>query len=204
MKRSELEHVLRAAGAITGVSRWVIVGSQAVLGALPAGRNVRAASRCAASSGSLACHIPAITSLTGKPSSAIAIAGSVDTNGNGLTLSGTISGAGEVIKRGSGTLTLTHVNTYQAGTDFFAGTIAVTNANALGTGTVFMQPGVTLQAGANGLTVGNDIRLAAGDIIDAVGNNRPPSISLDDGRRALQVADAAVESAKSGLAVRLT
>jgi hypothetical protein len=35
VKRSELEHVLRAAGAITGVSTWVIVGSQAILGALP-------------------------------------------------------------------------------------------------------------------------------------------------------------------------
>ena len=35
MKRSDLEHVLRAAGAITGVKTWVIVGSQAILGALP-------------------------------------------------------------------------------------------------------------------------------------------------------------------------
>ncbi|MEA2235697.1 MAG: hypothetical protein QOC81_421 [Thermoanaerobaculia bacterium] len=35
MKRSDLEHVLRAAGAITGVSTWVIVGSQAILGAVP-------------------------------------------------------------------------------------------------------------------------------------------------------------------------
>lgn len=35
MKRSELEHVLRAAGAITGVSTWVVIGSQAILGALP-------------------------------------------------------------------------------------------------------------------------------------------------------------------------
>jgi hypothetical protein len=35
MKREELEHVLRAAGAITGVSTWVIVGSQSILGALP-------------------------------------------------------------------------------------------------------------------------------------------------------------------------
>ena len=35
MKRDELEHVLRAAGAITGVSTWVIVGSQAILGARP-------------------------------------------------------------------------------------------------------------------------------------------------------------------------
>ena len=35
MRRDELEHVLRAAGAITGVTTWVIVGSQAILGALP-------------------------------------------------------------------------------------------------------------------------------------------------------------------------
>lgn len=35
MKRGELEHVLRAAGAITGVSTWVVVGSQAILGAIP-------------------------------------------------------------------------------------------------------------------------------------------------------------------------
>ena len=34
MKRDDLEHVLRAAGAITGVSTWVIVGSQAILGAV--------------------------------------------------------------------------------------------------------------------------------------------------------------------------
>jgi hypothetical protein len=35
MKRDELEHVLRAAGAITGVTTWVIVGGQAILGAVP-------------------------------------------------------------------------------------------------------------------------------------------------------------------------
>ena len=35
MTRSELEHILRAAGAISGVSEWVIIGSQAILGAFP-------------------------------------------------------------------------------------------------------------------------------------------------------------------------
>jgi hypothetical protein len=35
MTREQLEHVLRAAGAITGREEWVIVGSQAVLGAVP-------------------------------------------------------------------------------------------------------------------------------------------------------------------------
>ncbi len=35
MKHAELEHLLRAAGAITGVPTWVIVGSQAILGGVP-------------------------------------------------------------------------------------------------------------------------------------------------------------------------
>lgn len=35
MTRQELEHVLRAAGAITGRDEWIIIGSQAILGAAP-------------------------------------------------------------------------------------------------------------------------------------------------------------------------
>jgi hypothetical protein len=35
MKRHELEHVLRAAGAITARDEWVVIGSQAILGAVP-------------------------------------------------------------------------------------------------------------------------------------------------------------------------
>jgi len=33
MNRDQLEHILRAAGAITGRTEWVIIGSQAILGA---------------------------------------------------------------------------------------------------------------------------------------------------------------------------
>jgi len=40
-----------------------------------------------------------------------------------------------------------------------------------------------------------------GDFVDAVTNRRAPSITLDDGRRALALADAAVESAKSAAPV---
>ncbi len=34
MKREQVEHILRAAGAITGRKEWVIVGSQAILAAI--------------------------------------------------------------------------------------------------------------------------------------------------------------------------
>jgi hypothetical protein len=36
MNRSQLEHLLRAAGAVTGSDRIVVIGSQAILGAYPA------------------------------------------------------------------------------------------------------------------------------------------------------------------------
>lgn len=35
MTREQVEHILRAAGAITGQSEWVVIGSQAILGAVP-------------------------------------------------------------------------------------------------------------------------------------------------------------------------
>ncbi len=35
MNRQQLEHILRAAGAITGLNEWVIIGSQAILGSVP-------------------------------------------------------------------------------------------------------------------------------------------------------------------------
>jgi len=35
MRRGELEHVLRAAGAISNIKEWIVIGSQAILGAVP-------------------------------------------------------------------------------------------------------------------------------------------------------------------------
>jgi hypothetical protein len=35
MTRGQVEHILRAAGAITGHKEWVLIGSQAILGPVP-------------------------------------------------------------------------------------------------------------------------------------------------------------------------
>jgi hypothetical protein len=35
MQRAQLEHIIRAAAAITGAQEFIIVGSQAILGAFP-------------------------------------------------------------------------------------------------------------------------------------------------------------------------
>ena len=47
-------------------------------------------------------------------------------------LAGTISGAGEIIKAGAGTVTISGVNTYDGNTTINLGRLNVTNANALG------------------------------------------------------------------------
>lgn len=35
MRRADLEHIIRAAAAITGEYEWIIIGSQSILGAIP-------------------------------------------------------------------------------------------------------------------------------------------------------------------------
>jgi len=42
-----------------------------------------------------------------------------------------------------------------------------------------------------------------GDFVEAVANGRAPSITLEDGRRALVIAEAGVASAKSGRPVAI-
>lgn len=54
-----------------------------------------------------------------------------DTNGNTLTLSGSLSGNGSLTKLGTGTLVLTGTNTYGGGTFVEGGTLIVTNNEGL-------------------------------------------------------------------------
>ena len=73
-------------------------------------------------------------------------------------------------KTGTGTLTLGGNNGYAGGTTVSAGTLAIGNSSALGTGTVLLGGGTTLQAAANGLSVGNAISLGGSATIDTQSN----------------------------------
>ncbi|WP_009959323.1 autotransporter-associated beta strand repeat-containing protein [Verrucomicrobium spinosum] len=84
-------------------------------------------------------------------------AGTFDTNGNASTLSGNITGAGLFTKTGAGTLTLSGAaNTYSGGLAITGGSVIVNNANSgvLGTGTVAMGAGTTMDLNGNSQTTG--------------------------------------------------
>ncbi len=74
-------------------------------------------------------------------------AGIINTSSNNVTLSGAVSGSGELIKSGSGRLILSGTNTYSGGTSITNGIVTVSADSNLGTGSVTLNGG-TLQSGA--------------------------------------------------------
>ena len=65
-------------------------------------------------------------------------ADTIDTQAFNLTLGGTISGGGQLIKVGTGNLTLNGGNSYSGGTNLSQGSITVGTGSALGTGVLAM------------------------------------------------------------------
>ncbi|MBV9243407.1 MAG: autotransporter-associated beta strand repeat-containing protein, partial [Methylobacteriaceae bacterium] len=91
--------------------------------------------------------------------------GDFNTGSFSTAISSVISGDGRLYKDGSGTLTLSGANTYSGGTYFPIGTIAIGHNDVLGTGSLFMGAGTTLDFGSGNYALGNDIFLSGFDTI---------------------------------------
>jgi fibronectin-binding autotransporter adhesin len=86
-----------------------------------------------------------------------------DVGANGaVTLTGAISGARTLTKRGSGVLSLTSANTYTGDTTVEGGTLGVGHSSALGTGAVIVPNSVTVRADGSGLTIANNVVIGSG------------------------------------------
>jgi outer membrane autotransporter protein len=79
--------------------------------------------------------------------------------------------ASSLTKTGAGGLTLSGSNTYTGGTNLSAGTIAVGSNTALGTGSLAMADGTTLQAAANNIALANSVSVAGISTVDTNSNN---------------------------------
>jgi outer membrane autotransporter protein len=120
-----------------------------------------------------------IGSLSGAGSVTLGSA-TLTTNGDGsdTIFSGTISGSGGLIKVGEGTLTLSGNNSYTGGTLLSEGTLTVGSNRALGTGSLTLADGTTLQAAANGVALANAMRLNGDVTVDTQSNNLTLSGSI--------------------------
>jgi autotransporter-associated beta strand protein len=90
---------------------------------------------------------PAYTSLT--------VTGSDSSTFSGVLEDGT--GKLRLVKSGSGTLSLSGINTYSGGTEIIQGIVSINSGQAVGSGDIFMQDGTTLAFTGTNYTLANNI-----------------------------------------------
>lgn len=107
---------------------------------------------------------------------------------------GSISGAGAVVKAGTGTLVLSGNNTFAGGTTLSAGTLQVDSDTALGSGRLTIAGGTTVQAGGsskrtlvNAVSVDGNFTIGGSQDVEFTN-----SISLGGGDRTLNITNTGV------------
>jgi len=99
--------------------------------------------------------------------------GVFDTNGNDVTLASIIGGSGGLTKIGAGTLILSAANTYTGGTSIYGGVVNFAAGNNLGTGSITLDNGGTLQwAAGNTLDISDRLaEIGGGGAVFDIGAN---------------------------------
>jgi outer membrane autotransporter protein len=159
----------------TGSSTWTLTGTTASTTnwainagtlAISADNNLGGGTLASFNGGTLQFNAALSSSRTFQLNAA---GGTFNTNGNAVTLSGSIGGPGALTKIGAGTLTLAGNGDYLGGTNINGGTLALATAGALGGGTLSFNGG-TLQINSS-MTLSPPTTLnAGGGTIDTKGN----------------------------------
>ncbi len=106
----------------------------------------------------------------------VTIRGDLSVNGRaGTTLSGSVSGTGQVVKSGGGTLTLSGVNTFSGGIALEDGALVLGNDRAVGLGPISLKGGsLTASGGArrldNAVSLQGKLTLGIGDRLELAGS----------------------------------
>jgi len=101
---------------------------------------------------------------TWKGSVSLASNSGINVSGTGsLTVSGQMSGSGQLQKTGAGALNLNTANTYSGGTLISAGSVVAGSSTALGTGAVTVSGG-SLSASVATANIGGNLSLSSGSI----------------------------------------
>jgi autotransporter-associated beta strand protein len=102
----------------------------------------------------------------------------VDTD-DSLSLSGALSGAGSLAKKGGGALTLAQANSFEGGTLLQKGSLALAHNSALGLGALAVTNGKITSSGA-GRVIANSLLAASGVIFDGDPITWNGAVSLAD------------------------
>ena len=94
------------------------------------------------------------------------------------TYAGTISGSGGLTKTGTGSFTLSGINTYSGKTNVSNGSLVVTNAAAAGAGPVNLASGTTLAFQGSGYSFNNSINFADANFLDPALDSGAGTITL--------------------------
>jgi autotransporter-associated beta strand protein len=105
----------------------------------------------------------------------------IDTNGNTLTVPGTIVGSGGLCVTGSGTLILSGANTYSGGTSLSTGTLQANAVGALGAGIVNFSGGTLTEGVDNALTGSAGLSVSGGTLTLGRANNNHGGSTLSGG-----------------------
>ena len=113
------------------------VGTILAGGVLQLGKNSSAGAGDLSTTSSSTIQAGAAFTLANNIKAGSGATATVDDNGNNVTLSGVVSGAGALGKNGAGTLTLGSANTFSNGVSLSAGTLKLGNLAAIPSGTNF-------------------------------------------------------------------